>query len=51
LKRPPDRKLLIAVALLLVAASTMLSRPSAGLADQAKDGMLLMNNVAGTGGR
>jgi hypothetical protein len=29
LKRPPDRKLLLAVALLIVAASTVLARPAA----------------------
>jgi len=51
LKRPPDRKLLTAVAILLVAASSMLSRPGAGLADQPRNGMLLMTNMAGTGGR
>jgi hypothetical protein len=32
LKRPPDRKFLLAVAILVVAASAMLSRPAA-LAD------------------
>jgi hypothetical protein len=47
LKRPPNRKVVLALAILVVAASAMLSRPVAGFADYGRDEMLLMKNVAG----
>ncbi len=33
MKRPPDRKVLLAATVLLVAAGVMLARPAVGLAD------------------
>jgi len=44
LKKPPDRKFLLAVAILVVAASAMLSRPAA-LADHAKEAAPMMKQV------
>jgi hypothetical protein len=50
LKRPPDRKFVLALAILVVAASAMLSRPAAGLTDHGMGEMLLIKTVA-PGGR
>jgi len=50
LKRPPDRKFVLAVAILVVAMGAMLSRPAAGLADYSRDEMIL-KKVSGQGGR
>jgi hypothetical protein len=51
LKRPPDRKLVLALAILVVAASAMLSRPAAGLADHGMGEMLLTKKTVASGGR
>jgi len=49
MKRPPDRKLVVALAILGVALSATLSRPAAGLADHAENGMLMFKKVSGLG--
>jgi len=41
LKRPPDRKFVLAVAIVVVAMGAMLSRPTAGLADNEGNGMIV----------
>jgi len=50
MKRPPDRKLVVAIAVLMVALSATLSRPAAGLADHSRDEMIF-KKVSGQGGR
>ncbi|HUQ26106.1 MAG TPA: hypothetical protein VM140_10565 [Burkholderiales bacterium] len=50
MKRPPDRKAVLALAILVMAASAMLSRPAAGLADHGMGEMFLKKTVA-SGGR
>lgn len=47
MKRPPDRKLVVAIAILVVAMSATLSRPAAGLSDHAENGMLMFKKVSG----
>ncbi len=47
MKRPPDRKLVVALAILVVALSATLSRPAAGLADHGENGMLMFKKVSG----
>jgi len=51
LKRPPNRKLVLAVAVVVVAMGATLSRPAASLADHEGNGMLMLKKVAGLGGR
>jgi hypothetical protein len=48
-KRPPDRKLVVALAILVVALSATLSRPAAGLADHGENAMLMFQKVSGLG--
>jgi len=50
LKRPPDRKFVLAVAIVVVAMGAMLSRPAASLADQSGNEMII-KKVSGLGGR
>jgi len=50
LKRPPDRKFVLAVAIVVVAMGAMLSRPTAGLADHSGNEMIF-KKVSGQGGR
>ena len=40
MKRPPDRKFVLAVAIVVVAMGAMLSRPAAGLADHSGNEMI-----------
>ena len=54
MKRPPDRKFVLAVAILVVAMGAILSRPAAGLADHSGDEMIFKKVAAGftgVGGR
>lgn len=51
MKRPPDRKLALAIAILAMAMSATLSRPAAGLTDNGENAMLMFKKVAGLGGR
>ena len=46
MKRPPDRKFVLAIAIVVVAMGAMLSRPAAGLADNEGNGMLMMKKVS-----
>lgn len=55
MKRPPNRKFVLAVAIVVVAMGATLSRPAASLADHEGDGMLMLKKVSAhftmTGGR
>ena len=51
MKRPPNRKFVLAVAIVVVAMGATLSRPAASLADHEGNGMLMLKKVSGLGGR
>ena len=50
MRRPPDRKLMLAALVMLVAAGVMFSRPAVGVADNGESVMLVFKKVTSRGG-